>query len=231
MMLTFHRWQNLCNRLGAKTIPSLTPLLDAYREPHRHYHTLQHIEDCLRWCDRIPVKSPVVEAALWFHDIIYHPQASDNERKSADYADRILASAGVEKTYRSRIADCILATRHDVSPTDPLAATVVSIDLAILGSGLERYREYTRAIRLEYHWLSDRQFNAGRIQVLRSLLQRPKIFLIEPLFSQLEELARINIQAELQDLEAIASTAIATSSNDDSRRSRQSVADNRDRDG
>lgn len=181
-------------------MPSLNPLLAAYGESHRHYHGLRHLEECLLWCDRLTVQSPEIEAALWFHDVIYNPRESDNELKSANYAMQILEGAGVEKKYREAIADCILTTRHDIVPNHLLPATVVSIDLAILGSDPERYREYARAIRLEYNWLSDRQFHEGRNRVLRSLLQRSKIFLIEPLFSQLEEYARINIQAELQAL-------------------------------
>lgn len=202
MTLTVARWKNLFVRLGAKTIPPLTPILNAYGEPQRYYHTDQHIEECLSLYDRMGSKSPVVEAALWFHDIIYYPQESDNEIKSANYACRVLESAGVENNRRDAIAHCILATCHDFIPSDLFAATVVSIDLAILASPSDRYQEYIRAIRLEYHWLSDRQFKEGRDRVLRSLLQRPKIFLIEPLFSQFEELARINIQAELQHLES-----------------------------
>ncbi|MBP0018789.1 MAG: hypothetical protein J7647_14735 [Cyanobacteria bacterium SBLK] len=200
MRVNFDRWADLLTRLAGKTIPPLTPILTAYGESHRHYHNLQHLEECLSLCDRFAVKSAEIEAALWFHDVIYHPRESDNEIKSANYACQILERAGVEKNKQEAIADCILATRHDVIPENLLAATVVSIDLAILGSNSERYREYARAIRLEYHWLSDRQFREGRDRVLRSLLQRPKIFPIEPLFSQLEEMARINIRNEMNDL-------------------------------
>ncbi|MEA5468385.1 hypothetical protein VB714_05850 [Spirulina sp. 06S082] len=67
--------------------PSLTPILDAYREKHRYYHTLQHIEECLILYDRLPTKSPTVEIALWFHDVIYNPQGPNNEMQSANYAD------------------------------------------------------------------------------------------------------------------------------------------------
>ncbi|MEM9539266.1 MAG: hypothetical protein AAGA60_07100 [Cyanobacteria bacterium P01_E01_bin.42] len=198
----FHRWEELFVQLGGKTIPPLTPILLAYGESHRYYHGLRHLEECLSLCDCHSFNSPEVEAALWFHDVIYNPREANNEEKSADYARQVLEEVGIGKKQQKAIANCILATRHDIPPDNLLAATVISIDLAILGSDSERYREYSQAIRLEYNWLSDRQFNEGRDRVLRSLLQRPKIFLIEPLFSQLEDLARINIQTELQALKS-----------------------------
>ena len=46
-------------------------LLEAWSEPQRAYHTLQHLEECLNLLDETDCKQPtVVEMALWFHDAV-----------------------------------------------------------------------------------------------------------------------------------------------------------------
>jgi predicted metal-dependent HD superfamily phosphohydrolase len=73
-------------------------LLAAWGEPHRHYHTADHLAACLidldRW--RSLARDPlVVELALWFHDAVYDPKAHDNEERSATWAQRVCAGAGL----------------------------------------------------------------------------------------------------------------------------------------
>lgn len=57
--------------------------LEQLHEPHRHYHTLKHVKEMLRHYDG---SSRELIAAIWLHDIIYDPRASDNEERSADQA-------------------------------------------------------------------------------------------------------------------------------------------------
>jgi predicted metal-dependent HD superfamily phosphohydrolase len=41
-------WQRTCHGIGASPDPALFKrLLDAYRDPQRHYHTLQHLSECI----------------------------------------------------------------------------------------------------------------------------------------------------------------------------------------
>ena len=61
-------------------------LLQAYAEPQRHYHTAQHIAECLALYSQIQHlldDAPSLALALWFHDAVYDPQAPDNEERSA----------------------------------------------------------------------------------------------------------------------------------------------------
>jgi predicted metal-dependent HD superfamily phosphohydrolase len=63
-------------------------LIGAYSEPHRKYHTRQHLAECLRTLDQVwflAERPGEVALALWFHDAIYELRAADNEEKSATF--------------------------------------------------------------------------------------------------------------------------------------------------
>nr|QQZ48661.1 hypothetical protein JKL49_14175 [Phenylobacterium glaciei] len=73
----------------------MTPDLEAaYAQPHRRYHTRTHIEQCLALLDQVPdlmdSERQVLTYAIWWHDAVYDPTASDNEAKSAEMAKRDL---------------------------------------------------------------------------------------------------------------------------------------------
>lgn len=59
----------------------------ALNEAHRHYHTLDHIEAMLA---EIPPgqESRELVAAIWLHDIVYDPEASDNRESNQLVAPR-----------------------------------------------------------------------------------------------------------------------------------------------
>ena len=93
------RWQRLWHTAGAngKPDPWYETLTHRYSEPHRHYHTRRHIADCLAEFDvvRFNASRPeAVEFALWFHDAVYNPKATDNEEQSAALAKVFLEAAG-----------------------------------------------------------------------------------------------------------------------------------------
>ncbi|MGF6471386.1 putative metal-dependent HD superfamily phosphohydrolase [Paraburkholderia youngii] len=103
---------------GARAEAVYADLAQRYSEPIRHYHTLRHVRRCLRYFDaaRSAIPHPdLVELALWCHDIIYVPGASDNERRSADWLRR---SSGDRIAMCERICAMILATRHTGAPEE-----------------------------------------------------------------------------------------------------------------
>src|SRR5689334_15382646 len=57
-------------------------LLARWREPHRHYHTDEHLAFMLEIIDRhadLADDADAVRLAAWFHDAVYDPRAADNE--------------------------------------------------------------------------------------------------------------------------------------------------------
>src|SRR5687767_6965684 len=89
------RWSALMKAFGFASYEETYGLLaTAYAEKHRHYHTAQHIQACLRHLDTCASQadaSEEIELALWFHDAIYKPLSRWNENKSADWAVRFLS--------------------------------------------------------------------------------------------------------------------------------------------
>ncbi|MBD1919160.1 MULTISPECIES: hypothetical protein [Cyanophyceae] len=131
------RWSTLWYKLN---LPSPEPqvfwgLCDRYTEPHRAYHTLQHLGECLGWFDRtchLAENPAAVELALWFHDVIYETRGADNEARSADLVVQVIDSVGGENSLQQSVHAMILATKHDVVPSTMDMRLVVNIDLTIL---------------------------------------------------------------------------------------------------
>lgn len=204
--LSPERWSELWERLGGK-VPMASirdQLLQHYSEPHRAYHTQQHLDECLSLFDRarsLCNQPDEVAIALWFHDAIYASRRNDNERQSAEWLLRIASDAGVAGERLPRLHALVMATCHDAVPSDRDAQVLVDIDLAILGSPSGRFDAYEHQIRREYRWVPNLIFRRKRAAVLRSFLDRPQIYSTKE-FDQFEIVARENIRRSLTALSA-----------------------------
>lgn len=178
-------------------------LLAAWSEPHRHYHTLQHLAECLALLDQhrgLAERPAEVAMALWFHDAIYAPRARDNEAQSAAWAVRELRAAGVAADAIARIEALILVTAHTGVPVGADAELLVDIDLAILGAEAPRYAEYDRQVRAEYRWVPGFLYRRGRRQVLANFAARRPLYRTPALRDALEARAAINLAGALARL-------------------------------
>jgi len=168
----------------------------------RHYHTLTHLDACLRELDdarQLAVRPAEVELALWFHDAVYRSWRRDNEQQSARLAARILRAASIESV--ERIRQMVLATMHRDEDFAGDTALVVDIDLSILGQQPEIYAQFERAIRREYWWVSRARYVAGRSAVLQKFLGRAAIYQHDLFYDKYERQARANIAAALDQLD------------------------------
>jgi predicted metal-dependent HD superfamily phosphohydrolase len=179
-------------------------LVTAYAERQRHYHTLMHIEQCLSQFDLSPADLPFrdeIEMALWFHDAIYTPGASDNERLSADLFLH-LAGASMPRSFTARVEDLIMATTHGALPATPEACWVTDIDLSSFGLPWPEFIHDSRNVRAERVDLADAQFYPAQARFLRSLINRSPMFQTEFFKCRLEAIARTNITRLLSLIEA-----------------------------
>ena len=186
------RWQRLAPQWGAPT-----EIVDAvygdvvtrYGEPHRRYHTLEHIAEVLAAVDELD-GGVEVEWAAWLHDVIYDVRAADSEARSAGYAGEVLAQLRAPDDVIREVQRLIeLSATHAVVGGDKHGAVFVEADLAILSSPAERYDRYARDVRGEYGHIDDAGWRTGRRAVLESLLSRVT-----------DERARSNLTRELSAL-------------------------------
>jgi predicted metal-dependent HD superfamily phosphohydrolase len=204
-MIDQDRWVAVWKQLNGQPDTDLfDELVRRYEEPHRAYHTLQHLRECFTLLDvtRDAADRPhEVELALWFHDAIYDTHRSDNEEQSADLAKRSMLAGRVDPAIVQRVKSLIMATKHDQPCRSRDEAVLTDIDLAILGSDPERFAEYERQIRVEYSWVPDQQFRDGRAAILRRFLERDSIFQTESFRKQFEIQAKVNLLASIRMLE------------------------------
>lgn len=170
-------------------------LLARYREPHRRYHTLQHLAECFAAFDEIAdlAEHPAdVELALWFHDAIYDTRRSDNEQRSAEWAQ--------SATGNSRVYALIMSTRHEAVPQGTDEKVLVDVDLWILGTPQERFDEYERQVREEYGWVPGPIYRRKRREILQGFLARATIYGTERFIQRHEPQARANLVRSLARL-------------------------------
>ncbi len=182
----------------ARAYPVFDRLVAAYEEPHRHYHTLEHVAEVLRVVGRLGGTSAVT-LAVWFHDAVYDPRATDNEERSANLAAAELTALGIDAATVEKVSGLVRATAHLTG--DPRAGAQIRIlldaDLAILGAAPTRYERYAADIRKEYAHVPDADFARGRLAILRRFLDRPAIYFDDRMD---EAAARENLTAECDRL-------------------------------
>jgi len=195
-------WRDL--RLSAPAPAVFDELVGRWAEPHRRYHTLQHLRECLTLFEQLrdDARHPgEIAIALWFHDAVYDTSRHDNEAASADWAGRALLDAGASAQVAQRVHALIMATRHAQVPATADAQLLVDIDLAILGAPPGRFDEYERQIRAEYAFVPEALFREKRGAVLRGFLQRPTIFATAACRQRFEATARSNLAKAIASLD------------------------------
>ncbi|MGS2805497.1 HD domain-containing protein [Nocardia sp. MW-W600-9] len=195
------RWTALA---GPDSVSLGAGIIARYSEPHRHYHTAEHLRAMLGAIDELADSAADIDAvryAAFFHDAIYAVDRADNEERSADLARDVLESLGAGQTLVDEVVRLVLLTRgHDSEAGDANGAVLCDADLVVLGSEPASYAAYTTAVRTEYAHVPDDLFRAGRASVLRAIANQPVLYRTPAARARYEERARANLAAELAQL-------------------------------
>jgi predicted metal-dependent HD superfamily phosphohydrolase len=198
------RWRSLLD--GQDAEPVGRDLVERWSEPHRRFHTLDHLELVLSTVDSHADEAKDADAvrlAAWFHDAVYDPRRTDNEDMSAALAARVLPGAGVPGDRVATVGRLVrLTATHAPSPVDRDGILLCDADLAVLAGEPDEYATYSAAVRAEYAHVPDEAFRTGRAAVLRNLAALPSLYRLPALHDLWEERARANITAELRTLDA-----------------------------
>lgn len=203
-MSVLSRWPEIWQELGLAADMQLhADLRRRYSEPHRVYHTLHHVSDCLEQLQeaRNTAQRPAeLELALWFHDAIYDVRRSDNEARSAAWVLAALRRAGAPPEVGQRIHDLVMATCHTTVIVTADEQLMSDIDLSILGASAGRFDEYEQQMRREYAHVPTAVYKRTQQRILQDFMERERIYHTEVFYRRYEAPARANLQRSLQQL-------------------------------
>lgn len=198
----------------------LESLERAYRQSHRVYHGVSHLEhlyanlqkaQALGFCEDVDIRA--LGWALLYHDCVYelsslslykhneaeslktfHSMMRQAEHQTPAYQESILTACElIMATQLHRIEDN--AYLNASSRRRATAELFLDLDLSILASPWNEFLRYDDEITQEWAQCGDvgpLQFKLGRAQVLESFGNRPRLF-YSPFGQTLEPLARQNI--------------------------------------
>ena len=146
-------------------------LLSMWNESHRYYHNQNHLIDVIEKINEIKTSltekeyDKLIITAL-FHDIVYNPNRSDNEEKSAQF----LLESSVDKNNQDiqEIKQIILDTK-DHNPKTKLSEKFCKIDMSIVEEDFEKLLEWEKGINQEYKSFGP-LYKEGRLKFLESLI-------------------------------------------------------------
>ena len=202
------RFEALLNRRcagGASVDPVsiFEEISSRYNEPHRRYHTPQHIRHCLEQFDLaagLLDDRDGVEMALWFHDVVWEAAAvpPSNERESAELFVERLGGA-LDEEFRDRVYRLVMVTVYPSEPATPDEGYMVDIDLSSFGLPWGEFRRDSQAVRDELPHLTDEEFFPKQHRFLRMLLGRERFFVTDFFAQRYERAVRDNIERLLRE--------------------------------
>jgi len=219
-----NRWLNLFpfeDYERNKVVAVYDKIVESYCSPTRHHHTMNHIEFMLDRIDEMfniyqfddqPHQKFALYCAAFFHDIVYDPQTThelSDEERSADVAIQCLKDIGITSIkVLEHVYELIILTKtHQIDNTylssTTMQAIMVDSDIAVLGAHREDYLQYAKNIALEYDFVGERDFRAGRAKFLHDILSREAIFNTEYMRQLYEADARLNIRTEVAVLDKL----------------------------
>lgn len=208
----FERWCRLLKDARATCDPAETfeSIREAYSEPHRRYHTLEHILDCLQEFDtvqRLAFDPIAVELAIWFHDIVYVVGQKDNEESSVWTAYNFCQTSGLGYLI-GVVWDLILATKPLESREGhtPDQLLISDIDLSGIGAPRNVFKQQNALLWEEFGTkFSEEEIRRRETFLFRAFLSRRPFYAVEEMRNRYERRARNNIFYYLRELGAATS--------------------------
>lgn len=192
-------------------------LRDAYNQEHRRYHTLDHIQEMLKYVPKWHPELEIILDAILFHDMVHQPIPTPigfNEALSVGeyvlYNTKLLAfnnPLGKEGDgsleYECRVIEAINATSRHIEDQNLLHETskfVLDLDLSTFALPWDEYEIWSNKVREENRIIwkdkTENELEHGRIAFLKTLLKRQQIYYIQ---TSWESIARENIQKSIID--------------------------------
>lgn len=196
-------------------LPLYGALLNAYNEPHRRYHNVEHIFHMISLFKKTRIevlrdmKEDSREESLFIfaiicHDLVYIPGFPDNEEASLELAAIYARMAGLNSEETIIVRNLIRATKHNEEnfyrlcrkETPKPLQYIHDLDMAILAEPYPVFEEYDSKVKKEYliSGVSLSRFNEGRKKFLEGLLEKEHIFVTSFFKVNYDQTARNNIK-------------------------------------
>ena len=138
-----NEWNNLVSKYSNNKILINNTFNDieiCYSSSDRYYHNLSHVKFMLSEAENFRTEFDdfnSIRFSVWFHDIIYEVDRSDDEERSADMAEAFLIKINYDKIKILNIKNLIRKTKNQQNTKstdlfDPLI--FLDLDLLILGT-------------------------------------------------------------------------------------------------
>ena len=177
-------------------------LHDHYSQRWRRYHTGAHVVQCMKHFDlasHLMDNPDAVEMALWFHDVVYDAQASDNEQNSAELFMELSENI-FDDAFRRQVYGLIMITEHCDPPGRGDACYMVDIDLSSFGLPWDEFEADSRNVRAEFLHLNEENYNSRQFKFLKRLMDRPSFYNSDFFRTRCERQARANLTRRLKDM-------------------------------
>lgn len=203
--------------LNLETMAHLSTL---YSEPHRKYHNLTHIHQCLKELSDyekslskeelvayLRSTQLAVELMIWFHDCYYDPLNNNGVNEfNSELVFRNYAAKNDKLAYDIECEvsrGILLSAKHTEDHESEFLdnSQKIFLDIDLSGLGGNQYLPNAKAIREEYKAYSDKDFLMGRISFLTKILERKRIYYTDYFYNKYEANARRFIQTELHLIE------------------------------
>ena len=185
----------------------LTTLLT---QPHRHYHNINHVNDCLTefyTYEAAAANLTYGEAdaliySIWYHDSIYNPYAPAgyNEKQSADlFYQKHKQNGDIAHTIVGSIAK---TAKHTITQPELFGITqlLLDIDLSGLGKPMRIFAKNSFNIRQEYYNTTDEDVIKGRLAFFEKLNKRESFYYTDYFRELYHDTAKQNVALEIEAL-------------------------------
>lgn len=188
------------NPPGSKRV--LQKLITHYSEPHRYYHTLEHVVSMLddfKAVSRLARDADAIRFAIWYHDVIYDvensPLRESNEERSASLALEDLVKLSISTERIVDVCRMIRLTSHQ-EMSEKLSfdeQLFLDLDLAVLGKDRDIFNAYQAGIRYEYRSVEDDIYIPARRKILSIFFEREPLYLTPFFRERYEDSAKQNL--------------------------------------
>lgn len=142
-------------------------VINVYNEPHRFYHTMEHIQEVLKHLNNAGLlKHDELFLTAIFHDIVYHPKSRTNEEDSAAFFLQQAKTSGLSPEQKEHIKQLILDTKTH-KPTVKYSEEFIAADLSIFNQSFDKLINYEKQIFKEFQSVDFLEYKPKRIEVLK----------------------------------------------------------------